>query len=101
MSGGPHDPHGGHGHGDNIPPGEEPRFLDKEENVRKVLWVFYALCAILFLGDFVYDRYTYHPWENLWGFYPLYGFAGIVVLVLLAKQLRKVVMRDEDYYDAR
>ena len=33
------------------------------------------------------------------GFYCIYGFAACVALVLLATEMRKVIMRDEDYYD--
>jgi len=40
-----------------------------------------------------------HPFEALWGFYAIYGFVACVVLVLLAKEMRKILMRDEDYYD--
>jgi hypothetical protein len=40
-----------------------------------------------------------HGWESLWGFYAVYGFAACVLLVLLAKQLRKLLKRPEDYYD--
>ena len=37
--------------------------------------------------------------EKIPGFYAFYGFIGCVVLVLLATAMRKVLMRDEDYYD--
>lgn len=99
MTGPSHGPPGhGHGHG-GLPPGEEPRWLDHPGNVRLILRTLYVLCAILVIVDFVIHRHVYHPWENLPAFYPIYGFVGIVVLVLVAKQLRRVVMRDEDYYD--
>jgi hypothetical protein len=42
----------------------------------------------------------YHPWEHLWGFYGIFGAVGIIVLVQAAKGLRKLVMRDEDYYES-
>lgn len=74
-------------------------FFDKPENVSLMLKIFYACCAILFILDFVIDRYTYHPLENMWGFYPAYGFVGCVVLVVIAKWMRLFIMRDEDYYD--
>jgi hypothetical protein len=35
----------------------------------------------------------------VWGFYAIYGFVACVILVLVAKEMRKLVMRDEDYYD--
>jgi hypothetical protein len=44
-------------------------------------------------------RHVERSWEGFPGFYAIYGFAGCVFLVLVAKQMRKVVMRDEDYYD--
>lgn len=74
-------------------------FFDKPVNVKRLMKVFYACCAILVVLDFVINRYTYHAWENLWAFYPLYGFVGCVVLVVIAKWMRTFLMRDEDYYD--
>lgn len=61
--------------------------------------LFYLICALLTLADLLVHRHVVHPWEALPGFYPLYGFIGCVVLVLVAKWLRKVLMRDEHYYD--
>jgi len=74
-------------------------FFDKPENIKKLLRVFYVCCAVLILLDLVVHRHIYHSWENLPGFYPLYGFVGCVVLVLIAREMRKVLMRKEDYYD--
>lgn len=74
-------------------------FFDKPQNVKILMRVFYACCALLVALDFVINRYTYHPLENLWAFYPIYGFIGCVVLVIVAKWMRLVLMRDEDYYD--
>lgn len=78
---------------------EKPDFFDKPENVSLMLKVFYGCCVILVVLDLVIDRYTYHPLEKLWGFYPIYGFIGCVVLVIVAKWMRRFLMRDEDYYD--
>ena len=75
-------------------------FFDNPRNIRWIFRSLYAVAAGLFLIDFVIHRHVVHPWEGLPGFYPIYGFVGIVVLVLAAKQLRRVSMRDEDYYDA-
>lgn len=47
--------------------------------------------------DALLHRHSVHPWEGLFGFYALYGFAACVLLVLLAKELRKLLMRGEDY----
>lgn len=74
-------------------------FFDKPANVKRLMNAFYVCCGILVVLDFVINRYTYHPLENLWAFYPIYGFVGCVVLVVIAKWMRTFLMRDEDYYD--
>jgi hypothetical protein len=63
--------------------------------------VLYVVSAVLVALDLLVHRHTEHPWEHVVEFYPLYGFVGIVILVLAAKGLRRLVMRPEDYYDAR
>jgi len=78
---------------------EQPGFLDKAESIKKLLRVFYAICIGVLLFDLVYHRHVAHPWENLWGFYALFGFVAYVALVLAAKEMRKVLMRRETYYD--
>ena len=78
---------------------QKTRFLDRRENVRKFLHVFYAICAGLLLIDFVFHRHVTHSWESVWGFYAVFGFVACVVLVLIAKEMRKILMRREDYYD--
>jgi cytochrome c oxidase subunit IV len=74
-------------------------YFDKPENVQKILRVFYVICGLLFAADFVIHRHVYHSWENLPGFYAIYGFVACVVLVLIAVEMRKVLMRSEDYYE--
>lgn len=74
-------------------------WFDKPENVRKLLRVFYVICGLLVVVDFIVHRHIYHDWENIPAFYAIYGFVGCVVLVLIAKEMRKFLMRGEDYYD--
>ncbi len=80
--------------------GERKHLFDKPRNVRLFFRLLYVACAVLLLLDVVVHRHVTHPWDRLWGFYPIYGFIGVSFLVLAAKQLRKVVKRPEDYYDA-
>lgn len=74
-------------------------FFDKPANINLMLKVFYVICALLVIADFIVHRHIYHDWENIPAFYAIYGFVGCVVLVLIAKEMRKVLMRGEDYYD--
>ena len=74
-------------------------WLDKSANVQKLLLTLYILCAALLLTDLFYHKHVVYDFENWFGFYGLFGFFLPVVLVLLAQALRKILMRDEDYYD--
>ena len=78
---------------------EKPGYFDKPGNVKNVLRIFYIICAFLLAADFFIHRHVIHSWEGLWGFYSVFGFVACVVLVLVAKQMRKLIMRSEDYYD--
>ncbi|MBY5991209.1 hypothetical protein [Ferrimonas balearica] len=78
---------------------ERTPWLERPGSVQKILYGLYACCAVLLALDFVIHRHVEHAFERLWGFYPLYGFVGCVVLVLIAKWMRSFLMRDEDYYD--
>jgi hypothetical protein len=87
-------------HENKKPEGEKERFLDRQENVDRLLWGVTVVGVILLLVDVVYHRHVYHSWGRLWGFYGIFGAISIIVLVQLAKGLRKLVMRDEDYYES-
>ena len=78
---------------------EKQYLFDNPKNVKRLLYIVYACCAVLVLLEFVIHRHIYHSLEELFGFYPIYGFVGCVVLVLVAKWMRTFLMRDEDYYD--
>lgn len=73
-------------------------FLDNPKNVKRIVHALVVSCIILFALDFVLHRHTQHPWEEAFGFYAIYGFVSCVILVLLAKELRKLIMRSEDFY---
>jgi len=78
---------------------EKHHIFDDPRNVKRLLRVFYVVCVGVLAIDLVFARKIMHPWEGLFGFYALFGFVACVALVLIAKEMRKVVMRDEDYYD--
>lgn len=78
---------------------QRQHLFDKPENVRRLLRLLYLVCALLLVADLFIYRHVTHAWEALWGFYAFFGFVACVVLVLVAKQLRKILKRPEDYYD--
>ena len=73
--------------------------FDNPKNIRRLLYFLYASCALVLTLDFVIHRHVNHSWENLWGFYPLFGFVGCVILVLVATWMRTFLMRPENYYE--
>lgn len=73
--------------------------FDKPENVKRLLNGFYAICILLVIADFIIYRHTTMEWENIPAFYAIYGFVACVLLVVVAKKMRTIVMRKEDYYD--
>ena len=105
-----------HGHGHGPLPGEKKHYFDYPENVTKLLRWFYIGCGLLVAVEIV-NRVThalYHPHpafpegtafadggfeEVIPAFYCMYGFVACTLLVIAATQLRKVLMRREDYYN--
>ncbi len=81
-------------------PQDERRYwLDDRRNVAKIFWGVVAVCALLLLADFFYDKHAKFALEGVFGFYGIFGFVCCVFLVLAAKELRKLLKRPEDYYD--
>lgn len=78
---------------------DKKHLFDDPRNVKRLLRAIYVICAILASLDLLFLRHAVHDWEGLPGFYALYGFIGCSLLVLVAKEMRKFLMRGEDYYD--
>ena len=55
--------------------------------------------ALLLAIDVFVPKHGPFAIEHVFGFYGIFGFVACVALVLIAKQLRRVLMRPEDYYD--
>lgn len=82
------------------PDSKERRYwLDDPANVTRLVRVFYVVCALLLAADVFVPKHGPFAIEHWFGFYGFYGLVACVALVLAAKQMRKVLMRPEDYYD--
>ncbi|MEO5342747.1 MAG: hypothetical protein H7842_05315 [Gammaproteobacteria bacterium SHHR-1] len=79
-------------------PDTQVYLFDKPANVKRLLRGLYVACGLLVALDFVIHRHVLHDWEKIPAFYALYGFVGCVLLVLIAKGMRRFLMRPEDYY---
>ena len=75
-------------------------FFDNERNVWLFIKGFFAVCVLLIVADFFVPKHGENYWEYAPQFYAAYGLVACILLVLGAKYvLRKLVKRDEDYYD--
>ena len=74
-------------------------WLDDPRNVDRLVRGFYVVCVLVMLIDVFVPKHGPFAIEHVFGFYGFYGFGACVALVLIAKQLRRVLMRPEDYYD--
>ncbi len=79
--------------------GEKVYWLDNPRNVDKIVWAVYGVCVLLLLVDPFVHKHGPFGIEHWLGFYAIYGLSAYVGLVLAAKQLRKLLMRPESYYD--
>lgn len=78
---------------------EKKYWLDNSANVTKLVRGLWAIGIVLLLADLVVHRHEDISFAEWFGFYGFYGFVGCVTLVLAAKVLRRLVMREEDYYE--
>lgn len=80
-------------------PKEKPAWIERKPTVTWIYRSVWIVCIALGFADFFYHKHTVYRIEEFPAFYGLYGFIVCVGLVLGAKELRKLLKRDEDYYD--
>ena len=78
---------------------KELKIFDKHKNVQRLLYVFYGALLALLIIDFFIHKHGDFPWEDTPEFFAAYGFVSCVALIFIAKLLRKIVRRKENYYD--
>ena len=80
-------------------PKQELTFLDSPQNRRRVRKYFYISLVLLLAIDLLIPKHGHFAWEGAPFFFAVYGFIGCVSLIFIAKVLRFLVIRKEDYYD--
>ncbi|MFO7803545.1 MAG: hypothetical protein R6V55_14750 [Desulfovermiculus sp.] len=63
------------------------------------MFIVLAGLAILLLAEFFIHPHPPFEWAGAFGFFAGYGFVACIVLLFVARLVRLVVMRKEDYYD--
>ena len=78
---------------------DDPRWLDRPGAVDKIIWALCIASALTVFADLFYHKHGHWHFQEFMGFDAFYGFVACVGLVIAAKGLRVILMRDEDYYD--
>jgi hypothetical protein len=83
------------------PPKEPIGWTDKADSVKRFFLSFYVVCGLLIVAELILGRDTEHPHPYEWPafFHAAYGFVSFWFLVLVAKPMRKLLIRSEEYYD--
>ena len=79
--------------------GDDERWLDRPGSVDTLIKALVAVSLVSVLADFFYHKHGHWHFQEFFGFDAWYGFVACVGLVIAAKGLRVLLMRDEDYYD--
>ena len=80
-------------------------WLDSSVNIDKLYRYFSIACIAIALIDVLdlvgvlYHKHPHYAAEKIPGFYAIFGFAAYALIVVAGFVWRKVVMREEDYYD--
>ena len=84
---------------------EKKHVFDDPRNVKRVIYTLFTVCGLLLAIDLLdvfhlgYHKHVHYAFEKWFGFYAFFGYFLSVGLVLAAKEMRKLLSRDEDYYD--
>ena len=79
---------------------KELTIFDNPRNVKRLRTGFFVVLVLVLIAELFVDKsHVYFGVEQKFGFYAVYGFISYVLLIFVAKGLRKIIMRKEDYYD--
>ena len=78
---------------------KELTIFDNPKNIKRLRNGFFIALVLLLIAEGFVDMHGEFSVEHFYGFYAVYGFISYVLLIFVAKGLRKIIMRKEDYYD--
>lgn len=73
--------------------------FDNPKNVKRLHIGFFVTLALVLIAEGFVDMHGEFSVEHFYGFYAVFGFISYVTLIFVAKLLRKILIRKEDYYD--
>ncbi len=79
---------------------EKKYWLDEPRNIDRLFYAFCAVCLLFVAADLFVAKHGLFVIEHRFGFYSIIGFVSCAGIIWGAKQLRRALMRPEDYYDS-
>lgn len=79
--------------------GNERSPLQRPAAQRRIFLALLAACVVVLLSELLLHKHGDFAFEEAFGFHALFGFVAYLAIVNLAKLLRRLVERPEDYYD--
>lgn len=73
-------------------------WLEQPRTVNGIVYGLWLACALLLVAGLFVHGHPHFGFDGWFGFYAGFGFLSYCVIVLGAKQLRKLLQRPEDYY---
>ena len=68
--------------------------------MKKIHWILLAVITLISLIGQYSVEHHHHVWDLIPGFYAFFGFIGCILIVKVSKWYgKKLVFRDEEYYD--
>ena len=74
-------------------------WLDRSENVTRLYRAVWGVGIALLVAELFLDKHEEFGFAAWFGFFAWFGFVACVTLVLIAKALRRILRRSEDYYE--
>ncbi|MCD5406744.1 MAG: hypothetical protein LRZ99_03515 [Desulfotomaculum sp.] len=73
-------------------------FFDRPKVQKALSGIFVGAFLGLLVLNFFFPKKAYFVWDAWPAFYALFGIIGCVLLVIIAKGIRYIVKKKEDYY---
>lgn len=89
--------HGDSPGGTGVP--ERSDRLDHPRHADLIVWGLGVICALLLGASLLIEKHGPFAIEHVFGFYGFFSFIAGVGVVIVARGLRVLLKRPEDYYD--
>ena len=78
---------------------KELKLFDNPKKNKRVMIIFLVSLVVILIVDLFVHKHAEFHWAGIPEFYALLGFVSCVLLIFIAKFLRMIIKRDENYYD--